>query len=307
MLSHPYVLLTITAFFWGGNAVAGKLAIGHVSPMVITCLRWLIACAILAPFALKDVRRDWDLLRPKLLLLFVLGAMGFTVFNAIFYVALQHTTAINVLIEQSSMPLVVFLASFLLFGTRAHPAQILGFSLTLVGVLLTATHGDLSTLLSLDLNRGDAMMMAAVVIYGLYTVALRYKPALHWRSTIFVLSVSALLASLPFLGAEVAQGAAQWPDLEGALIVLYIALCPSIAAQSLYIRGVEMIGPNRANLFINLTPIFGTAMAVLVVGEDLFAYHILALVFVVGGIALAERGGAKGAAETETGAVSAKG
>ncbi|GGD94275.1 membrane protein [Aureimonas endophytica] len=290
LLAHPYLLLAVTSFFWGGNAVAGRLAIGHVSPMVITSLRWLVAVLILAPFALRDVRRDWPAIRPRLPLLFVLGAAGFTVFNAIFYAALLHTTAINVMIEQASMPLVVFLAGFVLFRTPASLPQIVGFSLTLVGVAVPAAHGHLATLLALDLNRGDAMMMAAVVIYGLYTIALRYKPAIHWRSMIFVLSASALVASLPFLAYETATGTAQWPDLEGALIVLYIALGPSLAGQTLYIRGVEMIGPNRANLFINLTPIFGAALAMAVLGEDLFPYHIAALVFVLGGIALAEKG-----------------
>jgi drug/metabolite transporter (DMT)-like permease len=300
VLAHPYALLALTALFWSGNAIAGKLAVGHVSPMVTTFLRWLIPCLILLPFAAGDLRRDWPVIRANLGVLAALGLLGFTLFNALFYVALHFTTAINVMIEQSSMPLVVFLANFLLFGTRANAWQIVGFCLTLVGVLLTAAHGDLATLLSLDLNFGDALMMGAVLVYGLYTVALRYKPPIHWRSTIYVLCFVACLASVPFLLAEAAMGRAEWPDGQGALVVLYIALFPSIAAQTLYIRGVEMIGANRANLFINLTPIFGAVLAMLVLGEELFPYHVAALFCVLGGIGLAERGRARGLPETTT-------
>ena len=299
-LAHPYALLALTALFWSGNAIAGKLAVGHVSPMVTTFLRWMIPCLILLPFAARDLKRDWPQIRTHLGILTLLGLFGFTLFNALFYVALHYTTAINVMIEQSSMPLVVFLANFLLFGTLANRYQIVGFAVTLVGVLLTATHGDIGTLLTLDFNFGDALMMGAVLVYGLYTVALRYKPAIHWRSTIYVLCFVACLASIPFLVAEQAMGLSRWPDMQGALVVLYIALFPSIAAQTLYIRGVEMIGANRANLFINLTPIFGAILAMLVLGEELFAYHVAALVFVLGGIGLAEWGRAKGRPETTT-------
>ena len=302
-LRHPYIVLGTVALFWGGNAIAGKLAVGHVSPMMLTLLRWSFACLLMAPFALNDLRREWSAVKRHLPFLFALGAIGFTTFNAMFYVAVHYTTAINVTIEQSAMPLVVFLANFVLFRMGVAPLQIVGFTLTLIGVALTASHGHLSTLLALDLNRGDALMMIAVLIYGGYTVALRFKPRLHWRTTIFVLSLSALAVAIPFAVGEFALGDTVFPDGQGFAAALYTAVFPSLLAQSLYIRGVEMIGPNRANLFINLVPIFGAILAVLIIGETLFAYHILALVCVLGGIGLAERGAQRRsvAAADETG------
>ena len=289
-IKNPYLVLATVALFWGGNAIAGKLAVGHVSPMLLTLLRWSFACLFMAPFAIPVAKREWQTIRQNLVFLFILGAVGFTCFNALFYLSLNYTTAINVTIEQSAMPLVVFLANFILFRTGVALFQIVGFSLTLVGVALTASHGSPAALLALDLNRGDALMMGAVLLYGLYTVTLKFKPDLDWRSTIFVLSLAALVVAVPFALIEQAIGQTQTPDLQGLCAALYTAVFPSLLGQALYIRGVEMIGPNRANLFINLVPIFGAILAVAILGETLHGYHMAALVFVIGGILLAERG-----------------
>ncbi|MBW2941025.1 DMT family transporter [Zhongshania sp. CAU 1632] len=289
VLSNPIVLLTCVALFWGGNAIAGKLAVGHVSPMLLTTLRWLFAVVFIAPFALVKVREQWQIIRENMLMLFLFGAFGFAGFNALFYHALNYTSAINVTIEQSIMPLIVFFGNFLLFKLKPSALQLVGFSLTLFGVAITVSHGDLSRLLLLNLNRGDALMMLAALLYGAYTVTLRYKPALHWQAMIFVLAVSALLSSLLLAYFEYQSGKMLFPDLHGMGVVLYIAIFPSLLAQSLYIRGVEMVGGNRANLFINLVPVFGSILAVLILGEVLHAYHIVALLLVVAGILLAER------------------
>ncbi|CAA0110538.1 DMT family transporter [Zhongshania aliphaticivorans] len=288
-MSNPIVLLTCVALFWGGNAVAGKLAVGHVSPMLLTALRWLFAVIFIAPFALANVREQWPIIRKNMVMLFLFGAFGFAGFNALFYYALNYTTAINVTIEQSIMPLIVFFGNFLLFKLRPTPLQLIGFSLTLFGVAITVSNGDLASLLLLNLNRGDALMLMAALLYGGYTVMLRYKPPLHWRAMIFVLAVSALLSSLPLAYVEYHTGNMILPDIQGLGVILYIAIFPSLLAQSLYIRGVEMVGGNRANLFINLVPVFGSILAVLILGEVLHTYHIFALAFVVAGILLAER------------------
>ena len=193
-----YAFLTMTMVFWGGNAIAGKLAVGHVSPMLLTQIRWTLACAIISLLSFRNVKRDWPAIRAHLPLLFGLGACGFAVFNAIFYTAVGYTTAINATIEQAGMPMVIFLINFLLFRMRAFPAQLLGFVLTLVGVALTASHGDIRSLAGLKINFGDALMLIAVVIYGGYTVALRFKPTLHWQSLMAALSFSAFITAIPF-------------------------------------------------------------------------------------------------------------
>ncbi|UUP17239.1 DMT family transporter [Nitratireductor thuwali] len=295
MNNKAYLLLLMTTLFWGGNAVAGKLAVGHVSPFMLTTMRWVLALMVLAPFAWRPLRRDWPAIRANLPLLAALGCVGFTLFNATFYSALQYTAAVNVSIEQAAIPMVIIVLNFLLFGVRAKWLQLVGFALSLVGIALTASHGDLSRLAELDINFGDMLMLLAVLFYGIYTVFLRFKPDLHWLSMITVLASSAFVATLPFLAWEYTRGNMVPPDGRGWAIAAYTALFPSILAQVFYIRGNELIGGNRAGLFVNLVPIFGTLLSVLLLGEDFRLYHAVAIALVFCGIALAEHGGRKAA------------
>jgi drug/metabolite transporter (DMT)-like permease len=286
-----YLLLLLTTLFWGGNAIAGKLAIGHVSPMLLTALRWTFAFAILLPFSWGRMVRDWSTARGSLLLLSVLGALGFTAFNVALYSALMHTSAINVSIEQAAIPMVIFVANFLLFGTRITLLQIIGFLLSVAGVVVVASHGDPRRLLALDLNLGDALMLVAIAVYSAYTLMLRFKPDIHWQSMMVILTGSAALTSIPFVIYEGATGALIWPDAQGWAVGAYTVIFPSMMAQVFYMRGVELIGPNRAGLFINLVPIFGTLLAIALLGEAVEAYHAVAIVMVMGGIAIAEWSG----------------
>jgi len=290
LLFHPYAILTFTAAIWGANAVAGKLAVGHVSPMVLTMLRWLLAGLAMSVVARSHIRRDWPLIRQHWQLYLFLGTAGFTGFNALFYVALQYTSTIHAAIIQAAMPLFVFLGTFALFRARATPLQILGFLVTLIGVVIVTAHGEPATLLHLALNRGDALVLVAVAIFGLYTVVVTRRPPVHWSTNLLALCCIAFLASLPMLAAETALGLSQWPDAHGWLVVAFSAVMPSIVSQALYIRGIELIGANRANLFVNAAPIFAALFAVMVLGESVFLYHLAALVLVFAGIVLAERG-----------------
>lgn len=293
MFRNAYVLLLLTMLFWGGNSVAGKLAVGHISPMLLTTARWGLATAIMLAIALPQMRRDWPIVRQNIWLLLALGTAGFTLFNVAMYSALLFTTVINVSIEQAGMPMLIFVANFILYRIGVSIGQIVGFSLSMLGVALTASHGNLGRLAELDVNFGDALMLIALVVYAGYTVALRYKPAIHWKSLMLALCATALVSSMPFAAWEVATDRAIWPDTRGWTIVAYTAILPSIVSQIFYIRGVELIGANRAGLFINLVPIFGTLLSIVIIGEAFHTYHAIALTMVLGGIALAEYSGRK--------------
>ena len=289
LFSRPYLLLLLTALFWGGNAVAGKAAVGVVPPMALTFLRWAIAGTVLLVVAREPLKRDWAAVRPRLVWFFAMGALGFAGFNILLYSSLYFTSAINVTLEQSAMPMIIVLLNFLAYREKISPAMGLGVVASLTGVAVIASHGDLAGLLRLNVNFGDALMLVAVVLYSGYSVALKAKPQIHWLSFLAVLSLSAAAASLPFLGYELYHGRMPVLSPLGLSLILYVALFPSFFAQLFYARGVELIGPNRAGLFINLVPVFGSLLAIALIGERIAGYHLVGYGLVVAGILVANR------------------
>ena len=164
MHANPYALLTLTTLLWAGNAIAGKLAAGIISPVALTFARWLIACIAFYFFARPHLNSDWPAIRKSLPLLFGLGGLGFSAFNFGLYGALHYTTAINVTIEQSAMPVLIIFANYLFFSMRITGLQGVGVLLTIIGVLVTATRGSPLAVFEIGINRGDAIMMLAVLL-----------------------------------------------------------------------------------------------------------------------------------------------
>ncbi len=205
------------------------------------------------------------------------------------YLALNYTSAINVAIEQASMPLIVFLLNYVLFKTNVTLFQLIGFSITLIGVGVTVTGGNLGDLLNLALNKGDLIMLAAITAYGIYSVFLQKKPDVHLLSLMTVLAFAALIGSIPFTLFELVTQRVLWPDMQGWGVILYAALFPSLVSQLFWVMGLEKIGSNRGGIFINLVPIFGSILAVLIIGEKFAIYHAIGLVLVLGGVTLAQK------------------
>lgn len=285
-----YVFLVITGLGWAGNAVVAKFAVGHVGPMTLTLARWGISLAIIVLLSMPQIRTDWSEIKKNWLVCVVSAGLGFTVFNALLYTALQHTSAINVVIEQAGIPGLIFLGNYLIFRIKLGVGQIAGYMITLLGVAVVASNGSLRTILNLGFNLGDLLMLLACLIYAAYTISLRYKPDIHWKSMFAASAFGALVAALPLFAWEVSSPGFIVPDLIGWGAILFAALMPSLASQILYVRGIELIGSNRASLFINTIPVFGTLLAVIFLREPLLGFHIIALVLVISGIAIAERG-----------------
>jgi drug/metabolite transporter (DMT)-like permease len=283
-----YLLLTLTALCWGANAILSRLAVGEVSPMALTTLRWLLALALLAAVAQGQVRRDWPVLRRHLPFLVAMGALGFTGFNAVYYVAAHYTTAVNLGIIQGSIPVFVLIGAFAAYRTAVTPLQIAGVVVTMLGVVLVGTGGDLGRIAALAINRGDFLMVVACVLYAGYTVALQRRPPVVALSLFMALAGAALAASLPLVALEAASGLLQWPTATGWLIVVLTVVFPSFLAQMFFIRGVELIGPGRAGVFINLVPVFASILAVAILGESFAVFQAIALGLVLGGIWLSE-------------------
>ena len=285
-------LMVFTTLVWGANAVAARMAVGEVPPMLLTGARWLVACLALAAFARHDIRAHWRALLPAWPRLLLMGSLGFTAFNALFYGAAHHTSAINIAIIQGTIPVLVLLGSVLWLGTRIRLLQGLGVAITLAGIVVVASQGRWQTLAALQFNVGDVWIMLATVLYAGYTLALRDRPPVPPIVFFAALAAVAFVTSLPLMLAEALAGASFVPTGKGLLLILFIGLLPSFVSQLTFIHAVSLIGAARAGVYLNLTPVFGPLLAVLVLGEHLGLYHAAALALVLGGIALAERFGA---------------
>jgi drug/metabolite transporter (DMT)-like permease len=284
-----YALLTGTMMCWGMNAVLGKLAVGSVSPMVLVSARWLGVLFLIALFLHRGVIRDWPVLKRHLPFLGLMGAIGFTCFNALFYIAAHSTTAINIGILQGAIPIFVMMGAFAVYSDRITMLQMLGVLITAMGVIVVASGGSFERLAALAIKDGDFLMVAACALYACYAVGLRRRPNVPTLSLFAVMAASAFIVSLPFLGVEAWMGDLQWPTPLGWLVILLVTLFPSFLAQIFFIQGVDILGPGRAGVFANLVPIFASFLAVVVLGENFEYFQGAALALVLSGIWMSER------------------
>ena len=178
----------------------------------------------------------------------------------------------------------------LFLGTRFTALQALGAVTTMAGVAAIAAQGELSRLATLAFNGGDVMIFIAAVLYAGYTIGLRERPRVSGLSLLAGMALAAFVTSVPLMIWEIAAGGFIWPTAAGYATLVYVALGPAFISQIFFMRGVELIGPGRAGVFVNLVPAFGAIMAVLILGEPFAAYHVVALLLVIGGIAIAQRG-----------------
>lgn len=287
--SAPFVLLSLTALFWGGNAVAGRLAVDQISPSLLTFLRWGLVLAVLWPIFGGQIREAWPEIRPQIVKIVLMAFLGFTAFNVLFYYGARYTSAINLGILQGSIPVLVLAGAFLTHGTRTTPLQLLGVLLTLLGVVVVATRGEVTKIVDLELNRGDAAMLAACAFYAFFTVALRNRPKMTGAAFFTLLALIAAATSLPVVLIEALTTGVGFPTARGWAVTAYVAVFPSCLAQLFFLRGVDLIGPSRAGVFVNLVPVFAASLGVALLGEPFAAFHAVAMGLVFGGIWLAQR------------------
>ena len=287
---RAYLLLVITTMCWGLNAIISRLAVGEISPMQLVTVRWLGVVLILVVFARDNIGRDWPILRRHLPFLCLMGCCGFTVFNALFYVAGHHTSAINIGILQGSIPIFVLLGSLLVLHQSISLVQGTGVAVTLLGVIIVASQGDLGELLAMSVNRGDLFMLIACFFYAAYSVGLSRRPNVSALGFFAIVALVAWIASLPLIAIETYQQGWTTPTTTGWMLVLMVTLLPSLIAQIFFIQGVSLIGAGRAGVFVNLVPVWASLMAVVFLHEVFQPYHALALLLVLGGIGLSEIG-----------------
>ncbi len=283
----PYVLLILAPLFWAGNFVIGRALRGEFAPIELNFGRWLIALLILLPLSYGQLRRSWPILRAEWKLIVLLGVLGVTAFNTLVYTALTDTLALNASLFTSTVPIVIAVVSWLLFRDTLNPFQVLGIGVSLVGVVVMITRGDLEALLALRFNPGDLWMLIAVPVWGVYSVLLKRRPPELAQLPLLTASVIVgLVAMVPMMLWQASQGIVVTPTLENMLGLLYVGIFASVLAFLCWNSGITALGPNRGGTFIHLIPIFGAVLAILFLGEQLAVYHLVGAVLVFGGIAL---------------------
>jgi drug/metabolite transporter (DMT)-like permease len=286
----PYLLLTLTPLFWAGNWVLGRAMRHDMPPVAMSFWRWTLALAILLPFALPELRRQWLVVRANAWTLAALGCLGAVLFNTMLYVGLQYTAATNGVLFNSISPVLIALLSSLLFREHLGGAQWLGVCVSIAGVVTIVCRGDATMLMGLEFNRGDLWLIAAMVLWSVYTLVLRRRPA-ELSAVAFLASM--LLLSLPVLAPfyvveYLARGG--FALTVGTVSALaYYATLPSIVAYLFWNRAVAEVGANRAGLFVHLMPVYGAVLAVAFLGERLYEYHVLGAALIFGGIWLTTR------------------
>ncbi len=287
--NQPYLLLCITALFWAGNAIVGRLAAGHIPPVTLAFLRWFMAFLIILPFAWKHLQRDRAAIRDRLGTMILLSMTGIGFFTSLQYWSLEYTTALNTLLLQSAGPLFVAVWSLLLLGIRLTLAQAAGIAVSLIGVLVIVLHGEPTALANIEFNKGDVIFTVAMVIFGLYSVLSLKRPEIHGLSFAAVTFGCGSACLIPFLIWEAWSRPRMQLDTANLLTLFYVAVFPSTLAYLCFNRGVQLIGANRTAPFFHVVPVFGSIMAMVFLDEQPQLFHFVGFALVLAGVFLASR------------------
>lgn len=285
----PYLLMLVPGLVWAGNAVVARAVAGEVPPLGLAFWRWALATLLVLPFALPHVRRDARAMLDRWPMMVLLSALGISFFNSALYVAAHTTSALNIVMLQVSAPVLVVLATYIIFHDTITVAQAIGIALSLGGALTLITHGDARVLTELDFNAGDLWMLAACALYALYTALLRLRPHVHPLSFLFATFFIGAVLILPFYLGETWRGHPMPVSVDSLLALAYVAIFASGFGYFAYNSTVEALGANIAGLSIYLTPVFGTILAILLLGERPQLYHGIGIALIAGGIVLAAR------------------
>lgn len=291
--NNPWLLLSLCVLFWGSNVVASRIAPGEAPPVLLGGLRWAVASAVMAPFLWRQIGEQKAVLIAHWRFIFLSSLAGYTLYSALFYGAGNLTTGVNISMLCAVVPVFTIVFAWIFLRMKAGPVILIALVLALAGALTVATRGDIDVLRHFKFNLGDIFILSASIMHAGYTVSLRNRPGVPPLVFFTVMCLVAAATSLVFVGGEIAAGRSFLPTWKGVLIILYAGIFPTLLSQLFYMRGVELIGPQRTGLFYNLVPVTGALMAVALLGEPFAAYHAIGFVLVLAGILLAERWRAK--------------
>ncbi|QWE23938.1 DMT family transporter [Polynucleobacter sp. AP-Elch-400A-B2] len=281
--------LTLATLLWAGNAIAGRVLVGSVSPITLSAVRWGLAALLLLPLGWRILKPGSALWQNKSRFL-VLGLLGVGSYNVLLYLALQTSTAINVTLIGASMPIWMLLIGAIFYQVRPTLLQLLGAVVSLVGVTVVLTRGEPASLLSMEVVMGDLLIMLATILWAFYSWMIS-RPGKSterqwpWAEFLMAQVLIGFLWTMLFEGAEIATGHA-FIDLNywtGSLI-LFVAIGPSLIAYRCWGLGVNGAGPTVAAFFANLIPLFTALLSAAILGDPPQLFHGLAFVLIVAGI-----------------------
>lgn len=283
----PYLLLVLTTLFWSGNFVISRGMHADIPPLTLSFWRWMTAFLILTLFAVKHLWAERELAAKHYRYILIQGLLGVAGFNTFVYLAMQTTTAINAVLVNSCIPVLIAVCSWVLYREMMTPRQCLGVFVSLCGVVLIIARGDLNHLLAVSFNRGDLLMLVAAFIWGLYSARLkRYPQGFHPLAYQSAIVIVGLLVLLPLYIFELMSGKVMAVTPASVSTIVYVALFASILAYIFWSRAIREVGANKAGPFIHLMPVFSTILAVIFLGEQIHSYHIQGIVMIFIGITM---------------------
>tara|TARA_Y100001936_G_scaffold28496_1_gene26754 strand:- start:3954 stop:4868 length:915 start_codon:yes stop_codon:yes gene_type:complete len=286
-----YLLLTLTALFWSGNFIVGKAAsIYEIPPFALNFYRWLFAFIILLPFTYKEMLNNKKYILENIGFFIILGITSITIFNSIVYYSLYHTQVISGVLMISTIPVWIMFIASLLKIERTNIFQIIGVILSLTGVVCIITKADLELVKNLDFNKGDLSMVVAMFSWAIYSALLKKRTYSVSQITLLeIIIICGLIFLVPVYFIEMSIGYKIVLEIPFILTITYVVLFPGIIAFLFWIKGIALIGANRAGVFLHLMPIFGAIMALVIFNEKFMLYHFLGAVFIIVGIILSNR------------------
>ena len=288
---QAYLFLILTTLFWAGNFIVGEQASRFdIPPFTLNFYRWTFAWLILAPFTIKEIIEKKDHIIENIKLIIVLGITSITIFNSIVYYSLNFTQVISGVLMISTIPVMIIVFCWILKIEKSNVYQILGVIFSLFGVIVIITKADLIILLNLNFNKGDLWMVVAMFSWAMYSALLRKKKLEISQLSLLQIIISAGLVFLfPAYLIELSLGHKTSIHLPFVLILTYVVLFPGLASFIFWIKGISLIGSNRAGIFLHLIPIFSTIMAIIILKEKFMFYHLIGALLIVTGIILSSK------------------
>jgi len=286
-----YLILILTTIFWSGNFIVGKAAsMFEIPPFSLNFYRWFFAGLILLPFTYKEIINNKKYILDNLGFFIILGITSITIFNSIVYYSLYYTQVISGILMISTIPVWIIFISSILNIEKTNIFQILGVILSLTGVIFIITKADLNLIKNLDFNKGDLAMVVAMFSWAIYSALLkRKKYKISQIALLEVVIICGLTFLIPIYFIERSMGNLIILGKPFYFTLAYVVIFPGLTAFFFWIKGISIIGANRAGIFLHLMPIFGAIMAMLIFNEKFMYYHLLGAIFIIAGITISNK------------------